>query len=106
MTNGKSMYESGTGNPDRGPGRRRVHEWTSAGKRPQKVSLCLTFRPALRGLAMSRLDSQVVSCKADQTDTWSSRGSRTPCGTPNPKVSYQSSLVIHCLRTKSPSRIG
>jgi hypothetical protein len=54
-------------------------------ERASEVSLCLTFRHARRDLPLAKLDPQVTSCKANQTDTWSSRGSRTPCGTPNPK---------------------
>ena len=31
-------------------------------------------------------------------DTWSSRASKTPCGTSNPKVSYRFPLIVHYLR--------
>src|SRR3954453_11225050 len=38
-------------------------------------------------------------------DTWTSRASRTPCGTSNPKFSYRIPLIVHYLRLKPCNRL-
>ena len=85
----------------RGPGRGCVHRWTSARKRPKKSHFFSLFGPP--GVIPTCRDSISKSFHAKQIgpDTWSSRASKTPCGTWDPKFSYRFSLIVHYLAVGS-----
>jgi hypothetical protein len=75
-------------------------------KNAQKVSLCLTFRPARRGLSEAKVNPQAASCQGDPIEHLISRATKTPYGTANPKVSYRFSLIVHYLGRNLADNFG
>ena len=81
-----------------------VHRWTSARNRPQKSHFVSLFGPS--GVTFQRRTSisKLLHAKQIGPDSWSSRASKTPCGTWDPEFSYRFPLIVQYLRTWSVGR--